>query len=202
MVVITVVTSKQSCVSSSGQRLLEYFGDLSGRLDASFRGRAHFACVLQMILDSFHSPRVCADDSRLTTTVSRAVLHVAASVWCYVCRCVLERNWWRMSCVLGVQTACGSSLRLLEHFGDFPGHIFCSLGSCAQVAPRHGVRRAYLPTVEVSLLSVGLSMSPQRELSCQPHSCALSRTLWWPLVLFKPRVVRDYHFRLECECWG
>ena len=114
MVVIMVVTSKQSCVSSSGQRLLEYFKDLSGRLDASFRGRAHFACVLQMILDWFHSPRVCADDSRPTTIVSRAVLHVAASVWCYVCRCVLERNWWRMSCVLGVQTACGSSLRLLE----------------------------------------------------------------------------------------
>ena len=85
------------CHPSSGLRLLEYFGDSSGRLDASFRGRAHFACVLQMILDSFHSPRVCADDSRLTTTVSRAVLHVAASVWCYVCRCVLERNWWRMS---------------------------------------------------------------------------------------------------------
>ena len=90
MVVITVVTSKQSCVSSSGLRLLEYFGDSSGRLDASFRGRAHFACVLQMILDSFHSPRVCADDSRPTTTVSRAVLYFAASVWCCVCRCVLE----------------------------------------------------------------------------------------------------------------
>ena len=68
------------CHPSSGLRLLEYFGDSSGRLDASFRGRAHFACVLQMILDSFHSPRVCADDSRLTTTVSFVVLHVAASV--------------------------------------------------------------------------------------------------------------------------
>ena len=177
MVVITVVISKPSCVSSSGLRLLEYFGDSSGRLDASFRGRAHFACVLQMILDSFHSPH----ESVRTTHGRRRLFLALCSMWQQVFGAAYAVAFSNeiggaCRCVLGVQTACGSSLRLLEHFGDFPGHIFCSLGSCAQVAPRHGVRRAYLPTMEVSLLSVGLSMSPQRESSCRPYSCALSRT--------------------------
>ena len=86
MTVITVVMSSlTSCVSSSGQRLLEYFGGL-----ALFHGRGKVACVLRMFLGWFHrSSSLCipltADDE-----CSRDVLRVAKSDGCCVCRCVLE----------------------------------------------------------------------------------------------------------------
>ena len=125
------------------------------------------------------APAFCTYLSRQRTSVSRGVFSVATSGGSYVCRCVLEGQVWRKHNVLESRL-CVSRLsdcwKMSEYFCDSPGHFFCCLRSYAQVAPRHGVRRAYLSTVELSLFSVGKSMPPQRESSCGAHSCALSRT--------------------------
>ena len=114
-----------------------------------------------------------------TGSIASSILYIPFTAedqcfsWCVQC----GNKWWVLRVPLcsrrtsvaqtqcsGVQTVRVSRLsdcwKMSEYFCDSPGHFFCCLRSYAQVAPRHGVRRAYLSTVELSLFSVGKSMPP------------------------------------------
>ena len=75
LVVFTVVISKKSCLSQSGQHLLEYVGDMSRRLDAVFRRRTQVACVLQKFLG-------CGKFSKQFEEQIQMVQSSHQTIWC------------------------------------------------------------------------------------------------------------------------
>ena len=177
MVVITVVISKPSCVSSI----------VWSAFTRIFRG---LVWAVGCFLPRASTLRMrLADDLGLVPFTTSLCGRLTADDDCFFrcapcgSKCLVLRMPLRSRMKLVAHVVCPGSTDCVRVVSALAGTLrglswacLRSLGSCAQVAPRHGVRRAYLPTVEVSLLSVGLSMSPQRESSCRPYSCALSRT--------------------------